>query len=82
MLRRNLMIAAVAAAAAFMTTAPADATWRVIKWNITGICQIWDFGVDGKPIPFDFHTLTRPLPSFDAAVNAKERLWRAGRCTL
>jgi ABC-type glycerol-3-phosphate transport system substrate-binding protein len=82
MSRRILMLAAIAAAAAFITTAPADAAWRVIKWDITGVCQIWNFGVDGKPIPFDYRVMSRALPTFGAAVNAKERLFHAGRCTF
>jgi hypothetical protein len=54
----------------------------VIKWGITGVCQIYDFGWGGRPIPPDYHVLTRPLPSFTAALRAKDRLARRGRCTL
>lgn len=82
MLRRSLLLAAAAAIAALVATAPANASWRVIKWNITGVCQIWDFGVDGRPIPFDYRVMSRAMPSFGAAVGAKDRLWHDGRCTI
>jgi len=81
MLRRSLILGA-ALGVGLIAAAPANAAWRVIKWNITGICQIWDFGIDGAPIPGDFHMMSRPLPTFGAALNAKSRLWNAGRCTL
>lgn len=81
MLRRSLLLGA-ALGVALMATAPAEASWRVIKWNTTGMCQIWDFGVDGAPFPYDFHMMSRPLPSFAAALSVKNRLWNAGRCTL
>jgi hypothetical protein len=80
MLRRSLILGAVAAA--LFATGPANAAWRVIKWNITGVCQVWDFGVDGRPIPFDYHVLTRAMPTMGAALNAKQSLWHAGRCTI
>jgi len=54
----------------------------VIKWNTSGICQIWDFGVDGAPFPYDFRMMSRPLPTFAAALRVKGRLWDAGRGTL
>ena len=82
MLRRSLVFIAATAIAAFIAAAPAQAAWRVIKWNITGVCQVWDFGVDGTPVPGDFRVLSRPLPTFGAALSAKERLWNRGACTL
>jgi len=81
MLRRSLILGA-ALGVALIATAPAQAAWRVIKWNTTGICQVWDFGVDGSPFPYDFRVMSRPLPTFGAALNVKGRLWNAGHCTL
>jgi hypothetical protein len=75
--------AAAAVAAGIMAAAPAQASdFRVIKWSLTGICQIYDFSWGGPPIPGDYRPLTRPLPTFGAALSAKERLWHAGACTL
>jgi len=81
MLRRRLIIGA-ALGVALIATIPAQASWRVIKWNNTGICQIWDFGLDGAPLPGDFRMMSRPLPSFGAALGVKGRLWDRGHCTL
>ena len=81
MLVRSLILGAAVSAVLF-AAAPAQASWRVIKWNITGVCQMWDFGVDGRPVPFDYHVMSRAMPTFGAALGAKDRLWHAGRCTI
>jgi hypothetical protein len=84
MMRRSLMSFAALSLAAtgLFAASPADAAWRVIKWDVTGICQVYDFGLDGRPIPSNYRVLTGPLPSFAAAVRVKERLWHRGRCTI
>lgn len=85
-MRRSLILCAGIAglfSVAFLT-GPANAAsdFRVIKWGITGVCQIYDFGWGGRPIPPDYRVLTRPLPSFGAALRAKDSLARRGMCTL
>ena len=57
-------------------------TFRVIQWDFTRICQIYDFGWGGRPIPSNYRVLTPPLPSFRAAVRAKSQLARHGRCSI
>lgn len=54
----------------------------MIQWNITKVCQIYDFGFGGRPIPSNYRVLTGPLPSYAAALRAKNRLWRRGRCLI
>jgi hypothetical protein len=78
----NLML--LGAAAAFFVISPAQAApdFRVIQWDITKVCQIYDFGLGGRPIPSNYRILTRPLPSFGAALRAKDALARRGRCSL
>jgi hypothetical protein len=56
--------------------------FRVIQWDFTRICQIYDFGWGGRPIPSNYRILTPPLPSFRAAVRAKGQLARHGRCSI
>lgn len=76
----GLCAAAGFAAAVFFFTSPAQASYRVIKWNVTNICQIYNFGWGGPPIPSDYRVMTGPLPSFGAALHAKDRLWRQRKC--
>ncbi|HEY7232393.1 MAG TPA: hypothetical protein VH558_18705 [Pseudolabrys sp.] len=74
----------LAAAAAFFVTGPAQAApdFRVIRWDFSRVCQIYDFGWGGRPIPSNYRVLTPPLPSFRAALRAKNRLARHGRCSI
>jgi hypothetical protein len=82
-MRRNLILCAAAGLAGLcLSSAASAADFRVIKWNITGVCQIYDFGWGGRPIPPNYRVLTRPLPTFGAALRAKDSLARRGRCTL
>ena len=83
-MRRSLIFCAAAGFIAAGTLAPsqAQASFRVIKWNITNICQIYDFGFGGRPIPSNYRVLTGPLPSYGAALRAKDRLGRQGRCLI
>jgi hypothetical protein len=72
------------AATTFFITGSAQAApdFRVIRWDFTRICQIYDFGWGGHPIPSNYRVLTPPLPSFRAAVRAKGQLARHGRCSI
>src|SRR5262249_61636883 len=81
MRHRSLILSAAVGliAVGFFATGPAQAAYRVIQWRASHICQIYNFGWGGRPIPPDYRVLTRPLPSFGAALRAKDRLWRAGR---
>ena len=83
-MRRSLIFCTVAGfvAAASFAASPAQASFRVIKWNVTNLCQIYDFGVAGPPIPANYRVLTGPLPSYGAALRAKDRLWHQGRCLI
>jgi len=50
---RHWHLGLLAAAAAFFVTSSAQAApdYRVIRWDFTGICQVYDFGWGGRPIP-------------------------------
>ena len=78
-----LCAASSLALSALALTSPAQAApFHVIKWNGTGICQIWDDGVPTKPFPADYKTMTRPVPSFEGALVNKNFLMKAGICKL
>ena len=83
MLSQKLIFASAAfsIAAGLVLASPAQAaSFKVIKWNTTRVCQIYDFGWGGKPIPSDYTVLTKPLSSFAAAQSAEHSLWRKGKC--
>ena len=77
-------IGLLATTAAFFVTSSAQAApdYCVIRWDFTGICQVYDFGWGGRPIPSNYRILTPPLPNFRAAVRAKGGLARHGRCSI
>lgn len=83
-MRRCLILCAAAGfvAAGLLAASPAQASYRVVRWDITRICQIYDFGWGGRPIPHNYRVMTGPLPSFGAALRAKDRLWHRGRCLI
>jgi hypothetical protein len=82
MKRLGLLLIGAATAFVLTSTAQAEPRFRVIQWSITGLCQIYDFGWGGRPIPSDYRTLTPPLPTFGAAVQAKQYLRSRGQCLL
>jgi hypothetical protein len=77
-------IAAASAAAALMAAAPAHAGYYIIRWDNTGICQVWSDVLLFKPIewPSSYKVVSRTIPSFNDAVTAQVRLRQQGRCTL
>ena len=78
----TLCAAACIAAAAFAVTSPAQASFHLIKWSGTGICQVWDESVPTKPFPSDYRVVSKPVPSFDAALAVKSGLMKRGVCKL
>jgi hypothetical protein len=83
MLGQKVILASAAAciAAGLVFASPAQAApFKVIKWDVTRICQIYDFGWGTKPIPSNYTVLTKPLPSFSAAQSAERSLWKKGKC--
>jgi len=82
-MRRSLLLCAGLVATGLFAAAPVQAaSYRVIQWNITRVCQIYDFGFGGRPIPSNYRVLTPRLRTFGAALRAKDRLWRQGRCLI
>ena len=74
---------AAASASAFAST-PAQAGYYILRWDNTGICQVWSEAFTFKPIrwPSGYKIVSRPVPTFNEAVNLQVRLRRQGRCTL
>jgi hypothetical protein len=83
-MRGNLILCAAAGlvASGILATSPAQAAYKVIKWDGNNFCQIWNYGLPTRPFPADYRVMTKSLASFDAALSAKERLRHRGRCSF
>ena len=56
---------------ALAATSPAEAAFHLIRWEGTGVCQVWD-----QSIP------TKPVPTFTAALAVKDGMLKKGTCKL
>jgi len=81
-MRRVTTLCATAAIAlsAFAATAPAEAAFHLIRWDGTGACQIWDESIPTKPIPSNYRTVSKPVPTFTAALAVKDGMLKRGAC--
>ena len=78
-----LCAASSLALSALVLTSPAQAApFHLIKWSGTEICQIWDNGIPGKPIPANYKAVSKPVKTFDAALAVKAGLLKKGVCKL
>jgi len=79
---RKLMLAAATAAAVTATSfvaAPADASpFRVIRWEGTRICQVWDYGLS-QPVGA-FKVLSKKKKTAEAATRTLNRRVAKHRC--
>ena len=83
MLRVTALSAAAAIAlSAFAATAPAEAAFHLIRWEGTGACQIWDESIPTKPIPSNYKTVSKPVPTFAAALAMKDGMLKKGACNI
>jgi hypothetical protein len=84
-MRRSYMLFAAAwlGLAALAATSPAQAApFHVIRWDNTGVCQVWDDGLTIKPIrwPSDYKVVSKPIPTFTTALAVKDQLVKRGHC--
>ena len=82
MKRFSLML--LGAVGAFFVLTPAQASdYRVIQWDTTGICQVYDMSWKIKPFPSNYKVLTKkPLPTYAAAVDAKSKIAKKANCLI
>jgi len=78
-----LCAAAGVAISAFAVATPAEAGYYLIHWNNTGVCQVWSKDWSAKPVrwPSDYKVVSKPVPTFTAAMAMKEQMRQHGRCT-
>ena len=73
------MATAAAVAATSFVASPADAApYRVIRWEGTRICQVWDYGVS-KPWGA-YKVMSKKKKTFAAALRTENRLVRKRKC--
>ena len=67
---------------ALAATTPAEAAFHLIRWQTTGVCQIWDESIPTKPIPSNYKVVSKRVATFGAALAVKNRLLKKGVCKL
>jgi hypothetical protein len=77
-------VAAPALAARRHHAAPAQSGYYVIRWENTGICQIWNTDLTSKPVqwPSTYKVVSQPVPTFNEASAIQIKLRDERRCTL
>ena len=68
---------------ALAVVSPAQAGYYLIRWDNTGVCQVWNESFQMKPPrwPSDYKVVSKPIATFTAALDAKEKLRQHGNCT-
>ena len=69
----------------FAVPASAAVGYYVIRWDNTGICQVWNEDLKYKPFQWGTSTykiVSKPLPTFTAASDLQIKLRAERRCTL
>jgi hypothetical protein len=76
----NLVVAGVALARPM----PQQSGYYVIRWDNTGVCQIWNTDLQQQPLHFfsDYKVVSKPVPTFAAANAIQEQMRVTRRCTL
>jgi hypothetical protein len=76
--------AIVASTAAVARPMPQQSGYYVIRWDNTGVCQIWNTDLQQQPVRFmsDYKVVSKPVPTFAEANAIQEKMRFARRCTL
>jgi hypothetical protein len=85
-MRRIGILCALAGIAAMSgVTAPAQAApYYVIRWENTGICQIWNEDLNHKPLewPSHYKVVSKPVQTFSDAMAVQLKMREQRSCTL
>ena len=83
-------VTALCAAAGILVSAPAIARppvqlsgYYLIRYDNTGVCQIWNTNLTMKPMhwPSDYKVVSKPVPTVTEALAVKEGLRQQHKCT-
>jgi hypothetical protein len=80
-----LCAAACIAVSSLAIAVPAQAAgYYVIRWENTGICQIWNQDLRYKPMQWlsDYKVVSKPAPTFSEAMAVQLKMRDQRRCTL
>jgi hypothetical protein len=84
-MRRATAICAAASivVAGLAVASPAQAGYYVIRWDNTGVCQIWSEDLTSKPLqwPSEYKVVSKPVPTFAAAAAVQEKMRQQRQCT-
>jgi hypothetical protein len=61
--------------------APQDEVWHT-KRPATGVCQVWDQSIPTNPVPSNYKAVSKPVPTFVAALAVKDGMLKKGTCKL
>ncbi|WP_375159038.1 hypothetical protein [Bradyrhizobium sp. RDT46] len=86
-MRRLLALSAVAGIASSVFAVPASAKvgYYVIRWDNTGICQVWNEDLQVKPLQIGTSTykvVSKSFPTFQQASDLQIKMRGERRCTL
>jgi hypothetical protein len=91
-MRRVTAFCAAAIAAATLVVAgvavarpmPQQSGYYVIRWDDTGVCQIWNTDLQQKPWSLfsEYKAVSKPVPTFAAAAAIQENMRVSRHCTL
>ncbi len=73
------------ATSALAVATPAQAAgYYVIRWDNTGICQIWNEDLSFRPLewPSHYKVVSRPVPTFAEASAIQIKMRDQRHCTL
>jgi hypothetical protein len=84
MRRVSAICAAAGIAVSALAVAPAQAGYYVIRWENTGICQIWNEDLKYKPMewPSHYKVVSKPVATFTDATAIQLKMRDQRRCTL
>jgi hypothetical protein len=74
----------VASTAAIARPMPPQSGYYVIRWDDTGVCQIWNTDLTQKPWQLfsQYKVVSKPVPTFADAATIQEDMRMSRHCTL
>jgi hypothetical protein len=84
MRRAYALCAAAGIIVSALAAVPAQAGYYVIRWENTGICQVWNENLRYKPWEWVSHykVVSKPVPTFSDASAIQIKMREQRSCTL